>query len=115
MKDLLKIFRSLSDETRLRMVGLLTNRECCVCEVMDVLGISQTRASRNLQVLYAAGLLNRRKAGLWAYYSLNRSGLGKRLLPLIDALGEALASDRQIKADGRALAVSTRADMECCR
>jgi ArsR family transcriptional regulator, arsenate/arsenite/antimonite-responsive transcriptional repressor len=48
MHGLIKAVKSLSDETRLRMLNLLLQRECCVCEVMQVLDISQTRASRNL-------------------------------------------------------------------
>jgi DNA-binding transcriptional ArsR family regulator len=42
------------------MLNLLIRRECCVCEVMQVLGISQTRASRNLNLLYDAGFLKLR-------------------------------------------------------
>ncbi len=43
--------KALSDETRLRISSLLLERECCVCEVMQALDISQTRASRNLRHL----------------------------------------------------------------
>jgi len=37
------------------MLNILIAQECCVCEVMQVLGISQTRASRNLKILEEAG------------------------------------------------------------
>jgi len=57
MRDFVKLFKALSDETRLRMLNILLERECCVCEVMQVLDISQTRASRNLAALYEAGFL----------------------------------------------------------
>jgi len=55
MKELTKVFKALSDETRLRTLGVLMEKECCVCEVMQALQISQTRASRNLKILYDAG------------------------------------------------------------
>ena len=71
--NLVKAIKALSDETRLRMLNLLLQRECCVCEVMQVLNISQTRASRNLSMLYDAGFLKLRKEGLWAYYSIDKS------------------------------------------
>jgi len=59
-------FRALADETRLAMVRLLADsRELCVCEVMDALGISQTRASRNLGLLCDAGLLQGERRGKW--------------------------------------------------
>ncbi len=57
MRDFVKLFKALSDETRLRMLNVLLERECCVCEVMQALDISQTRASRNLAALYEAGFL----------------------------------------------------------
>ena len=75
MRDLVKAFKALSDETRLRILNLLLERECCVCEVMQVLDISQARASRNLSTLYEAGLLKLRRQGLWALYSVDKEGL----------------------------------------
>ncbi|MCJ7744033.1 MAG: metalloregulator ArsR/SmtB family transcription factor [Dehalococcoidales bacterium] len=69
MRDLIKAMKALSDETRLRIMNILLERECCVCEVMEVLGISQTRASRNLGLLEEAGFLKMRKIGQWALYS----------------------------------------------
>ena len=71
MRDLVRAAKALSDETRLRILNLLLERECCVCEVMQVLEISQTRASRNLNILLDAGFLKVRKEGLWAYYSID--------------------------------------------
>jgi len=72
MQELLKIFRALSDETRLRILKLLQKKELCVCEIMQALEISQTRASRNLGILKNAGLVCDRREGLWVHYSLNR-------------------------------------------
>ena len=63
MKDTAKAFKVLSDETRLRVLNLLLERECCVCEVMQALEISQSRASRSLTALNDAGFLKQRKEG----------------------------------------------------
>jgi ArsR family transcriptional regulator len=65
MRSLVKAFKALSDETRVRIVNLLLVRECCVCEVVQALEVSQTRASRNLGMLYDAAFLKMRKDGLW--------------------------------------------------
>ena len=73
LENKVKLFKALSDETRVRILNLLLERECCVCEVMQALDISQTRASRNLSQLYNAGLLFLRKEGLWSLYSVDRS------------------------------------------
>jgi|GEM_PF-3646391 len=59
-----RALKALGDIMRLRILGLLLERECCVCEVVQVLDISQTRASRNLARLYKAGLLKMRKIDL---------------------------------------------------
>jgi ArsR family transcriptional regulator len=64
MYDLVKAMKALSEDTRVRIINLLLVRECCVCEVMQALEISQTRASRNLSMLYDAGFLKMRKEGL---------------------------------------------------
>ena len=90
MRELAKAFKALSDETRLRILNLLLERECCVCEVMQALDISQTRASRNLGVLYDTGFLKLRKEGLWSVYSIDREGMPVYFGYLEKAVAEAL-------------------------
>lgn len=90
MRDLVKTFKALSDETRLRILNLLLERECCVCEVMQVLDISESRASRNLNFLYDAGFLKLRRQGLWALYSIDREGLKPHYTDLLEAVKKAL-------------------------
>ena len=63
MQDLIKAMKALSDETRLRILNILLERECCVCEVMQALDISQSRASRNLGILQEAGFLRTGRGG----------------------------------------------------
>jgi ArsR family transcriptional regulator len=71
MKDTARFFKALSDESRLKMLWLLLNhRELCVCDVMAVLEITQSKASRHLAALRHIGIATDRREGLWAYYSL---------------------------------------------
>jgi ArsR family transcriptional regulator, arsenate/arsenite/antimonite-responsive transcriptional repressor len=71
MKEAARFFKALSDESRLKMVWLLLNhRELCVCDVMAVLEITQSKASRHLAALRHIGIATDRREGLWAYYSL---------------------------------------------
>lgn len=71
MKDAARFFKALSDESRLKMLWLLLNhRELCVCDVMAVLEITQSKASRHLAALRHIGIASDRREGLWAYYSL---------------------------------------------
>lgn len=71
MRDLASIFKALSDETRLRMMGLLFRRgELCVCDFVEALGISQSKASRHLRYLAHAGLVADRRDAVWVFYRL---------------------------------------------
>src|SRR2546421_11913982 len=65
-----RLFKALGDETRLRIVALLSHGELCVCHIEHALGISQPNASRHLATLRAAGIVEDRRAGNWVYYRL---------------------------------------------
>jgi len=65
-----KFFKALGEPTRLKILKLLADREMCVCELMEVLGMNQPRVSQHLKVLKEAGLLKERKQAQWSYYSL---------------------------------------------
>lgn len=73
MKNLIYIMKALSDETRLRIINLLYEKELCVCDIMETLHITQAKASRHLIYLRNAGLVTDRKQAQWVYYSITRS------------------------------------------
>ncbi len=71
MNKTLAVLKSLSDETRLRIINLLFDgKELCVCEIMKILNISQTKASRHLSYLKNSGLVTDRKHAQWTYYTI---------------------------------------------
>lgn len=113
MRDVVKAFKSLSDETRLRILNLLLERECCVCEVMQALNISQTRASRNLSTLYDAGFLRLRKDGLWSLYSIDREGMKEYLSDLVEVVGKALEGNEIAALDRKRLQRAERVGPGC--
>lgn len=94
MQDFVKALKALSDETRLRILNLILVRECCVCEMMQALNISETRASRNLRLLCDAGLLQRRKEGLWVLYSVNHEDAPAYIPELIEAVKKGLTGNK---------------------
>jgi ArsR family transcriptional regulator len=72
MREAAEFFKALADESRLNMLWLLMNhRELCVCDVMEALGITQSKASRHLITMKHAGLVTDRREGTWSYYSLS--------------------------------------------
>jgi len=113
MRDMVKALKALSDETRLRMLNLLLERECCVCEVMQVLDISQTRASRNLTILYDAGFLKLRREGLWALYSIDQQMLKDYHMGLLESVGQGLKDNQIAIRDRQKLKSAQRLAPSC--
>jgi ArsR family transcriptional regulator, arsenate/arsenite/antimonite-responsive transcriptional repressor len=64
-------FHALSDPLRISVLELLRQRELCVCDLCDALGVNQSKLSFHLKTLKEAGLVNSRQEGRWIYYSLN--------------------------------------------
>ena len=114
MRELAAVFRALSDETRLQMLGLLLREgELCVCDFVEVLSVTQSKASRHLRYLRAAGLLEDERDGLImnyrepespdpelaAVHALLRELLGAYALPDVRPQ---LVQLRAARAEGRA-------------
>ncbi len=68
MEALQKVFKTLSDPTRVRVLALLEQEELAVQELMDVLGMAQSRVSRHLAILREASLLRDRRDGTYVFY-----------------------------------------------
>ena len=113
MRDLIKAAKALSDETRLRIVNLLLERECCVCEVMQALGITQTRASRNLSALHDAGFLILRKEGHWVLYSITTDAAEDYHSALLEAVKKALKGNKLLEGDRKRLRKAKRVGPGC--
>lgn len=85
----LEMFKACADETRLRLLVLLSERELCVCELVDILEMPQGKISRHLAVLRRAGLVTDRRCGTWIHYSIRRGGtpLARRLRAYLKSEG----------------------------
>ena len=70
MKAPAKLFKALSDETRLRIFALLNHGELCVCDLMEALQLPQSTLTRHLAHLRNAGLVDGRRQGGGKYYRL---------------------------------------------
>ncbi|MDO9527578.1 MAG: metalloregulator ArsR/SmtB family transcription factor [Syntrophales bacterium] len=71
MINLTEFLKALSDETRLRIMVLLSQKEMCVCEICEVLDESQPKVSRHLAKLRDAGLVRDNRQGQWVFYYVN--------------------------------------------
>lgn len=70
MKDIVGVFKALSDPTRIRILLLLGAHDLCVCEIMYVLGMEQSRISHQMRILRNAGLAEDRRQGRWIVYRI---------------------------------------------
>jgi ArsR family transcriptional regulator len=113
MRETVKAFKVLSDETRLRVLNLLVERECCVCEVVQALGISQSRASRGLTALYDAGFLTMRKEGLWSLYAIDAAGMPEYQADVVRAVSRALEEDSVAQGDRARLRDMKKTGVAC--
>ena len=68
--NLIRIYRCLCDETRLRLLNILREGPLCVCHLQAILGKSQVDVSRHLAYLKARGLVEARRHQNWKIYSL---------------------------------------------
>lgn len=73
--DLIQVMKALSDETRMRILNILNNGSLCVCEIESVLGINQSNASRHLNKLTNAKIIEYYKVAKYVYYKLNENTL----------------------------------------
>lgn len=64
-------FRLLGDPTRVRIVFALSKEELCVCDIANLLGVSQSAVSHSLRALRQMKLVRYRKVGKIAYYTLD--------------------------------------------
>jgi ArsR family transcriptional regulator len=113
MRDLVKVYKVLSDESRLRVLNLILEKECCVCEVMQALEISQSKASRILSALYDVGFLKLRKDGLWSLYSFDWEGMDAHLKDILETTRRAFEGNKQMKMDRERLKTAERVGLGC--
>jgi len=84
MEAAVKIFKALSDETRLRIYLLLLQGGLCVCELEAILKIEQSRISHALRILKEADLICNYKTGKWNIYSTNQKLKNNKVIQILE-------------------------------
>ncbi len=103
MRDVLFITKALADETRLRILLALRDRELCLCEVVDMLGLASSTVSKHLSILWQAGLVARRRQGRWTYFRHPGEDAPAIVQAFLHLLVTELSGDSQVTADARRL------------
>ncbi len=97
MSEILDGLKALSDETRLRILKLVQQRELCVCQIVPAIGLSQPTVSAHLAKLKRAGLVKERRVRPWSHYSVDQDGLARFRLRLDAFLAAGLADLPEIQ------------------
>lgn len=98
MKDFIRVMKALSDPSRVKILKMLTRRELCVCELQAGLGLAQPTVSKHLRILEDAGLVEKRKDGLWVNYRPADGHSSPYAATLLGSLKHWLNDDPEIRA-----------------
>lgn len=69
--DYASVFKALADDTRLKIVEMLSCGEMCACNILESFQITQPTLSYHMKILTDSGLVKGRKEGPWIRYSNN--------------------------------------------
>jgi ArsR family transcriptional regulator len=123
MTEIVKVFKALADPNRLRIMLLLRRRELCVCELMFVLAMEQSRVSHHMRVLREAGIAEDVREGRWIIYKIPAEARGlveslfagafrERIEGTAEAAGDALKLEDCVKENLRGRVCEARPRQE---
>ncbi len=101
--DLALFFAALADETRLRLLNLMSGGEVCVCFFADTLATNNPKVSRHLAYLKRAGLVKARRDGKWVHYRISPPD-DKDAAAIFEATLEMLAKNKDMMRDREEMA-----------
>jgi len=114
LKKLTKIIKALADENRIRIVALLNaKKDLCVCEITEIIGLSQPTISSHLKKLEDAEIINYSKDGSWVNYSLDEN-MEEKIKQVLNLVCQIIANDKKIKSDVQTLSKVDR-NIICCK
>lgn len=82
------VFKAISDETRLKIIDMLSCGEMCACDILEGLTISQSTLSYHMKILAESGLVNGVRQGIWMRYTLNKDKTNEMLAFFTKITGE---------------------------
>ncbi len=114
MDEILTSIKAVSEQIRIRILLLLLDREACVCELMAVFKMPQSKLSHHLIALRDAGLLQDERRGKWNYYRVNTKALNHVNRELLLSLSRWFIDDGAVRKDGQSLEHVRRRLNICC-
>jgi len=99
MRDFMAVVRALADENRVRALLALRERELCLCQIIELLGLAPSTVSKHMTILKQARLVDSRKNGRWNYYRLADEDAPVEANEALAWVRKALSSDPQTCKD----------------
>lgn len=94
------LYKALGDKTRLRILALLRTEELCVCELVEILQMTQPAVSQHLRKLKTAKLVKERREGQWVFYSLDATAAYPFLAQNLEVLPDLSDKIEELKENG---------------
>jgi DNA-binding transcriptional ArsR family regulator len=112
MREILSITKALSDESRLRALIAVKDGELCLCQIIQVLGLSPATVSKHMNILEQARLVERARRGKWRYYRLASGAASGAVKRALEWVLEELRHDPRLTEDARMIRKVRRQDLE---
>ena len=112
MRGFLTLAKALGDESRVRALLCVKDGELCLCQLIDVLGLSPATVSKHMNLLYQAGLVERRKEGKWHYYRMAGADAHPSVRRALDWVVAELDRNPSIRDDVRRIREVRRKDLD---
>lgn len=97
MNKKIEFIKLFSDKTRIRILNLLYKRKVCVCEIKNILKITQAGISKHISKIKKFGILKEEQKSFWSYYSINISD--KELKEIFDFILSKFSNEEVLKKD----------------
>ena len=98
-RDAVNPLKAVGDVNRVRILKMLEERELCVCEVREILDLSNSTVSQHLALLRAADLIVDAKDGKWVNYRLNDESENTLVRSVLDLMKKSFEDDETVRED----------------
>ena len=98
-RDEVRVFKALSDPNRIRILKMMLERELCLCEVREVLNLSNSTVSKHLSILRDAGLVLDSKNGKWVNFRINDKADQHLVRSAIRMVETSFGDDETVRSD----------------
>jgi len=114
IEDKTRIFKTLSDTNRLRILKMLQTKSLCVCEITEVLQLATSTVSKHLSILKETGFIIEVKDGKWVNYQINPKPADPRISSILSTLDFWISDEKLIISDKKKVEIVDR-NVVCSR